>query len=168
MPSADVIVLEFGSVGCSYCREFHTSILPLLNKPGPRQARFLFVALDTLEPFAGVVRWAKCASATSGVVSAIDSAFKVVRKWRPPEPGQKQAPLDGMDPGACSNADSAQLIDEARRARRFGVRGTPTFLVGIERAGEIRGWFVEGMKAELLLTTIDSVRMLIAASEKTR
>lgn len=161
-PDAEVTVLEFGSFGCRYCKEFHDSIVPQLKSGKHGPVRFRFIAVDTLQPFLQLALWAHCMTVTVGAEVALDSTFAIVASAFAKEghdPGKSVFSGEMLD---CRSKDSAEHHEEARRASAFGIRAIPTFIVGVEEDGYVRGWFVEGIKMELLMQTLDSVRLRIS------
>lgn len=159
---AKVIILEFGSFGCRYCKEFHDSILPRLESDPLAPVRFKFIAVDTTEPFARIALWAQCVAPKVGAKVALDSVFGIVGRAVGKGDYSDTTTLIPSGSNACSPPDSIGYIEEARRASAFGIHAMPTFIVGVEEDGYVRGWFVEGIKTELLMNTVDSVRQRIA------
>jgi hypothetical protein len=159
VPNA-VLVLEFGSFGCEYCREFQDSLLPTIeahvaNSGVPLQ--FGFVAMDTVPPYLQVAAMARCNLRDFGARQAIDRAFHLTTSWSSLPP---QSLIDQMAVGdeSCSAPMSTSIKRLARRASEWGITRTPTFLIGVHEGGGAVGWVVEGLRSELILATVDSVR----------
>jgi len=161
-----VTVLEIGSLACEFCREFHDSVLPRLLAESLKTSRspgYLFVSVDSFSPLLEASASARCIAQEVGALAALDAGFAMADSLAGSaasgEPAPSPPPMD-----MCSSTQRNTVLSDARRAARFGIRAIPTFVIGVNSGSSVRGWVVEGLRVELILATLDSVRARLAES----
>jgi len=143
-PDAPVTIVEFASLTCPHCRQFHEQTLPKLKKnwiePGKAKLVYRHYPLDR-----PALRGAMIANCFEGdrFFAVIDMMFENQGQWsraeQPTEGLARIAATAGMDKDtfeSCANdgemADS--IVEQQLAARKqIGVESTPTFLVDGEK-----------------------------------
>jgi len=145
--NAPVTIIEYASLTCPHCANFHKTTLPEMKKryidTGKVRLIFREFALNPLD--AGAVMLSRCLDKDK-YFDFVDILFQKQEQWvvqRPIEPLlaiAKQAGFSKESFDACLK--NQQLLDgiEAQRNRaadRFGVNSTPTFFINgkIARGG---------------------------------
>ncbi|WP_019998813.1 thioredoxin domain-containing protein [Aureimonas ureilytica] len=143
-PSAPVTVVEYTSLTCGFCAEFHVGVLPEFNRSHIDTGRARLVLREfPLDPrsLAGFML-ARCLNGEA-TLAMIDVLFSQQKMWARAENASAAllgiAQLAGMDRdafAAClsNKALQAQVVAVQERGHReFGVSGTPTFFIGGQR-----------------------------------
>lgn len=172
LTTGSLIVLEFGSLACEYCREFQDSVLPIIARrleDGQTAWGLGYVIVDTFPPYSGLAARARCDLPSLGLKSAVDAAFDRAAALRD-SPGGTDTPDEILSDDPCIAAQAEAMHKLSRRASEWGVRITPTFLIGTVEGEFAVGWVVKGLRAELILATVDSVRarQIAMASSRNR
>jgi protein-disulfide isomerase len=146
-PDARVTVTEFSDLRCSHCRDFALNVLPEIVERYVRtnKVKVVFRNLAFLGPSS--VRLARSAAAVGmqgQLYQFVDAYFRLQA-----QPGHLTVDddlvrrlaggLPGVDVDRAMSQRSSAAVDEQlakakEEAERFGIRGTPMFLVG--RTGE--------------------------------
>lgn len=149
-PNAPITIIEYASLTCSHCRDFHKQTLPLLKKEwiDTGKARYILRDLPWDNLALGMSKVARCAppasyyplvdaffSAQETIAMGVDTLGEI----------KKVARFAGLD----SNAVEACVKDEKLHAqvlgskevalKQLGVQGTPTIFVnGIKVDGAVK------------------------------
>jgi len=139
-PDAPVTVIEYASVTCSHCADFHTHHFPALKSRyiDTGKVRFIFreFARDQLD-MAGFML-ARCAG-NDKFFPVVDTLFERQQSWAFGQ--DRRGPLlaiakqAGMSEASFEQCLTNQQIENGLRAVRdraadkFGVTGTPTFFI---------------------------------------
>ncbi|MGE0354190.1 MAG: DsbA family protein [Gemmatimonadales bacterium] len=165
-----LVIVEFGSFACRYCREFQDSIYPELKEHylEAGKARFRFVSIDSAAPLVRLSAWAACAAGEHGLEAAVREGFAFFSANRNgllhPDQGFLGLPAGGLS--SCVQSEAGPRLEEARAARLLGVQAVPTFVVGLsDSSGHMVGWVVEGMYRARLDSTIRAAVELLQAGE---
>jgi protein-disulfide isomerase len=143
-PKAKLTVIEYASLTCSHCANFHQKVWPEIKKAYVDTGKIRFVFRDY--PLDGLAMagalLARCAPEDRGK-RMIDMMFKNQAEWvrapQPIEPLKQYAQLAGMSPAdvdAClKNEEMLKTIkDEQNKATTlYKVQATPTFWIGEEK-----------------------------------
>jgi protein-disulfide isomerase len=144
-PQATVAIVEFSDFECRFCRlyardQYHVVMKELVDT-GLADYAFRHLPLDVIHPraFAAGVA-AECAGEQGRFWDMHDVLF---RQTLSDEEIRKQATgvgLDGAAFDACLRRDGrGPILGDLEDAKRLGVAGTPTFLVGVKRPeGQIK------------------------------
>ncbi len=146
---APVTIIEYASMTCSHCAEFHIKTFPLLkaNYIDTGKARFVLREFP-LDPLAAAgFMLARCSGDKREAM--VDLLFAQQKNW-----AFVDKPLQGLSAvvkqaGMGDDAFNACLKDQAlfdkvaqvrdRASEKFGVDATPTFFInGDKKPGEIR------------------------------
>ncbi len=140
MESARVAIIEYSDFNCSFCAKYATNIYPLLEKEFIQsgKVRYLFRDFpDSLDPDSLVkAQVARCLVQQGKFWEMHDRFF---RESLPvldhPEVLVDHARALGFDPVQVNECVKSghflSAIDQiAKAAKRFGVHGTPSFLIG--------------------------------------
>jgi len=145
-PAAPVTMIEYASMTCPHCAQFHTAVYPDLKKKyiDTGKVRFVFreFPLDALSTAAFMV--ARCAPEEQ-YFSAVETMFARQNDWafvdQPIEELFSVVEPFGFDEakfGEClRNQDVLNGVNAvgSRGMEQFGVDGTPTFFINGERHG---------------------------------
>lgn len=157
-----VVLVEFGSLRCPYCRQFHDSLFPYLHDRyvSRGKLRFRYVGLDTSEALDTLTAGIMCTSPGVGGAGVVQAAFMAVGDSGARIPGASPSQLV---PGSeCIESAARRLRAEARAAAEFGVRGSPTFLIGALRPrNEYVGWVIQGLRDSQVVAAVDSALVLL-------
>lgn len=137
---APVTIVEYASMTCPHCAQFHTAVLPTIKKDyidkGLVRLVYRDFPLDRYALTAAVI--SRCAG-RERFFSFVDTIFSTLPKWRSesnPMTGLSRiARLGGMSQdefNAClQNEDIAKKVLDGRLTadKTFGVRATPTLIV---------------------------------------
>ncbi len=143
-PAAPVTIIEYVSMTCSHCADFHDTTFAALKTNYIDTGKVHYVLREyPIDPLAfGAIMAARCAPGDQ-YFPIVQALFHNQRRWAfVDQPGP--ALIAELEPfgftqesfAAClKNADLAQEItDAAQRAQdEFGVHGTPTFFINGER-----------------------------------
>lgn len=137
---APVTIVEYASMTCPHCAQFHEAVLPTIKKEyiDKGLVRFVFrdFPLDRYALTASVI--SRCAG-RDRYFSFVDAIFSSLQKWRsesnPMNGLSRIARLGGMSQdefNAClKNEDIAKKVLDGRLTadKTFGIRATPTIIV---------------------------------------
>lgn len=163
-PDTAFIVVEFGSFRCPYCRAFHDSLYPLLEREyfTPGKARYRFVNIDTALSFVRLASWVQCR--TPDFLTSASEAFAIAAVVADSSsPDSLILPSMADDTRKCVEHSDNLRHEELARIRTLGIRAVPTFLVGAQAPdhGRIVGWVVEGMRDRQLLEAMRRAKALV-------
>jgi protein-disulfide isomerase len=143
-PQAPVTVIEYASLTCHHCRNFHLNTWPEVKAKYVDTGRVRFVMREfPLDPLAtGGFMLARC-SGEQKWYAVVDMLYRADDKW-----AHAQDPLEGLkalmrQTGMGDQAFEACLSDQtllddiravARRGATAGVTATPTFFVNGRKA----------------------------------
>ncbi len=141
-PEADLVVVEFGDFQCPFCGRFFNEVLPDLKKEYIDTGKIKFVYLDYAflgQESKDAAEAAKCAAEQGKFWQYHDELYKNQK-------GENQGAFNatslkkfaqniGLEPGAfaacVSDTKYDKLIaDERILGEKYGVRGTPNFIIG--------------------------------------
>jgi protein-disulfide isomerase len=140
-PKAKVTVIEYASLTCSHCADFHLNGYPLLKKDYIDTGKIQFIYRDMPGDglALGAALLARCVPGGKGK-AMIDMMFKNQKDWvgaaNPLEPLQSYANLAGLDKAGLDqclkNTAIVTKIQDVQDAaiNERGVKATPTFFVG--------------------------------------
>lgn len=139
-PNAPVEIIEYSSLTCPHCRNFHLNVLPELKKKyidtGKVKMVYRDFPFDRYGLMAAVM--ARCAP-PNRYFQFLDVLFQNQERWsRSPDPGAalvrigKLGGLSEDDFQACMN--NKQLVDGLIQVRldankQFDIKATPTFVI---------------------------------------
>ncbi len=141
--AAPVTVVEYTSLTCGFCAEFHVDVLPEFRRTHIDNGRARLVLREfPLDPrsLAGFML-ARCLNGEA-TLAMIDVLFRQQAAWARAENASAAllgiAQLAGMDRDAFTTCCRIRRCKRGRRgpgarADRVGVSGTPTFFVGGQR-----------------------------------
>lgn len=160
-----VALLEFGSFSCPICYEFSENILPRIDSVylRPKRITYRYVEVAPVESIsAAATALASCAAPVVGFPSALRlvygahgaQSFTDVASAVGRQTGQAESELHQC---VRERLASPELIAEQEAARRLGIPGTPTFIVGrLSPTGRIVGWaFIGGIPYDTLAYYIE-------------
>ncbi|GEO80365.1 DsbA family protein [Pararhodospirillum oryzae] len=139
-PEAPVEIIEYSSLLCSHCADFHAHILPELKKEyiDTGKVRLVFRDETLGQPLAvGAAMIARCAP-PDAFFTLINTLFANQKAWgtakNPLDALQSYAALAGLDKSAVAGClDSESLFAGIRQgeaqAKALGIDGTPTFVI---------------------------------------
>ena len=156
--AAKVVVIEYASLTCHFCADFHTKSFPRLKADYIDTGKIKFIYRDypTDGLATGAALLARCAPGDRGK-AMIDMLFKSQHEWahaeKPLDPLRGYAQLAGMAPAdidACLK--NSAILDEIKAVQKtagtlYRVQATPTFFVGEAK--------IEGDTYEALKQAID-------------
>ncbi len=138
-PNAPVTIVEYASMTCPHCANFHETIFPELKKRyiDTGKVRFVFreFPLDPLAAAASLL--ARCAGGDK-FFPMVETLFAQQNEWRVQKPLQplfaiaQQAGFTQQSFDAClENQQMLQGLEEARTraTQKFNVQSTPSFFV---------------------------------------
>jgi protein-disulfide isomerase len=157
---APVTIVEYASMTCPHCAQFHATVLPAIKKDyidkGLVRLVFRDFPLDRYALTAAVI--SRCAG-RDRYFSFVDTIFSTLPKWRSesnPMTGLSRiARLGGMSQAefnAClKNEDVAKKVLDGRlnADKSFGIRATPTLIVNGDK-------FSGGLGVDQLRAVIDA------------
>lgn len=148
-PNAPITIIEYASLTCSHCRDFHKKTLPLLKKDwiDAGKARYILRDLPWDNLALGMSKVTRCAppasyyplvdaffNAQEAIASGVDTLGEIKKVAR-------FAGLDGPAVEACVKDEAlhAQVLGSKEVAlKQLGVQGTPTvFVNGIKVDGAV-------------------------------
>lgn len=137
---AKVTIVEYASLTCGHCANFHNKVFPDLKKKyvDTGKVRFIYreFPLDNLALAASMV--GRCLSSTDKAMSFTSVLFKNPRAWITRNPVDdlfaiaKQAGFTRESYNKCleDNALAKKIIEQREIAsKEFGVDATPTFFI---------------------------------------
>ena len=148
-PTAPVVIVEYASLTCGHCRNFHANTLPALKERYIDTGKVYFILrefpLDPLARAASAI--ARCGSENQ-YYNLVDVLFETQRDWAGSrEPAQAlfqiaaQAGFTQESFNAClTNRElETAIVENARRGdSQFGVNSTPTlFINGYVHRGDL-------------------------------
>ena len=156
---APVTIVEYMSMTCPHCREFHEKTFPAVKEKYIDTGKVRFVMREF--PFdpraAAAIMLARCAPENQ-FFPMVDVLFKQQTTWATAEDGRAAlldiARLAGFTQEAFEAClTNQQLLDDVNSVRKkatevFGVDATPTFLIGGKR-------YSGGMSIEQMSAIID-------------
>jgi protein-disulfide isomerase len=142
-PAAPVTIVEYASLTCHHCEEFHKTVWPALKEKyvDTGKVRFILRAFPFDTPGAAGFMLARCAK--ENWHAAVDLLFRTADNW-----AHSTRPLNaladvmreiGMDRPAFEQCLRDQTLLQAIEATQkrahetFGVRSTPTFFINGRR-----------------------------------
>ena len=138
-PNAPVTIVEYASMTCPHCAQFHETTYPEMKKKyiDTGKVRFVFreFPLDPLAAAGSVL--ARCAG-TDKFFPMIEALFAQQREWAVQKPLQplfaiaRQAGFTQQSFDAClENQEMLHGVEESRTraATKFNVHSTPTFFI---------------------------------------
>jgi len=143
-PNAPIEIIEYSSLTCPHCRQFHVDILPELKKNYLDTGRAKLIYRDFPFDQIGLMgtMLTRCAP-PSRYFQFLDVLFQNQEKWsRDPNPLQaltrigKLGGLSEADFNACT--ENKAIVDGVLQTRldagnRFEVNSTPTFIINGEK-----------------------------------
>jgi hypothetical protein len=166
--TAPVLIIELGSITCRFCREFHVRVLPLVvdSLVGAGIVRYEYYELVRSAELAVLAGAMECVAARHGAIGAKNAAHAALMAA-----GGLDDVISGMSEYSgiaeaelhtCAKRPEAHARheDAAESARKLGVTGTPTFLVGYAGGdGAFVGWPHVGlMEFQLLAEWVRDVQ----------
>jgi protein-disulfide isomerase len=137
-PEAPVVVVEYASLTCPHCAQFHIRSLPLIRKTyiETGKVRWIFREFPLDELAMAGFMLARCLP-SEGYFPAIEAMFREQKTWTNGEPREELARLmlsAGMDRQSfdhcIARSDLADAIyNIAKTGQEFGVKSTPTFFI---------------------------------------
>jgi protein-disulfide isomerase len=136
--AATVVIIEYGDFECVFCREFERDTYPQIRDAYilSGKVRYYFRDLPLqIHPFAmASARAARCATEQSRFWQMHDELLRGEAQLTPGDI-DRHAQKIGIDIGrldACMASDryAEAIRNSAQSAGKFGIRGTPTFLIG--------------------------------------
>ncbi|MBE0532224.1 MAG: DsbA family protein [Rhodospirillales bacterium] len=141
---APVTVIEYSSLGCPHCADFHAQVMPDIKKAFIDTGKVRWIVRDFplgQLPLAGAVV-ARCAG-PDGYLGLIEVLFRTQESWMgskdPLGELEKLARVAGIDRhrfNACLDDQAliAAVIGRLREGRdKYGIDGTPSFIVNGEK-----------------------------------
>ena len=146
--SAKVMVLEFLDFECSVCAAFHVQRSDSLKKALGTDVRMVYVNFPLTQHMFSLhsAEAAACAGAVGGrdgFTKVADALYRQQKEWADaPNPGRvfnRMAQQAGLDTAAFADCTARDLVaplilSDLETAGKFGIRGTPTFVVLAEGA----------------------------------
>ena len=138
--NAKVVIVEYASLTCGHCSEFHTLVLPELKREFIKTGKVRYIYRDfPLGRFAlGAAMVARCAG-KDNFFGFIDTFYRVQPQWAeaadPISALNKLARLGGMDQDTFDrcliNKDIRDgiLRQQLEAVKEFDVRSTPTIFI---------------------------------------
>jgi len=150
--SAPLTMVEFTDYQCPYCRRFQAEVWPRLKREYVDTGKLRFIVRDLPLPFhAGAKPAAEAAhcAAEQGRFWPMHDALLATGADLSAKGIEQRAGALGLDVGrfdACVAAGkyAAAIERNAAQADALGLRGTPAFVIGRVRQGELQGWPIEG------------------------
>ena len=154
-PNAPVTIVEFSDYQCSYCRRFHTEVLPKIDKEyiSTGKVRYIFrdYPLSFHKKAVPAAVAANCAGEQGKYWEMNDFLFN--------NPGKLDTEIlieTSTDLGLDKTEFEACVKDDSKRrevdkdfddGRSYGVRGTPTLFIGKTGNGkEMKATYIRGLK----------------------
>jgi len=160
-PDAQIVMIEYFSLSCPHCAEFHKTVFPDLQRTyvDTGNVRFIFRDFPLSWPALEAAILLHCAESTR--FGKLQSAlFKTAREWNVAKTSLTALAKIGEEHGVerarfkrCVNdgALERQILESYRFANEeLGVTGTPTFFINGEK-------HVGGMSFETLTDTFDAI-----------
>ena len=156
--SAQVMVVEFGSMTCTYCKRFAREVLPSLKRAYVQTKRLQYRYVDVDETEAGrtLAALVKCRSKRVGISEARDEVFALAATSRAALIARSIDGVRGSEEGVlstCMEENLSTLLGAQERSagQLIGVRGTPSFLVGVRSGERVVGWLLSGFQSKIQL-----------------
>lgn len=158
-PNAKVTIVEYASMTCSHCRDFHSESWPTIKRDYVDTGKVKFILREfPFDPRAlAAFMLARCAGDDKRT-AMVDVLFDQQREWAAAENASvallKIAQLSGMSQDqfkAClSNSDLQTKVVAVQTAgqNEFGVKATPTFFVNGDK-------YAGALSAEQMAAVID-------------
>jgi len=139
-PNAKVTVIEYASLGCPHCANFHFDVYPKIKKEyvDTGKVKFIFRDFPLGTPSVAAAMIARCAG-SKRYFAMIDIFFKAQHQWshapNPLEALKKTARFGGMssaDVDACiANQALLNSIQERAQAAQldYEINSTPSFVI---------------------------------------
>ena len=141
--SAKVMILEFLDFECPVCAAFHKERSDSLKKALGSDVRMVYVNFPLTQHMFSLhsAEAATCAGAVGGrdgFTKVSDALYRQQNEWaEAPDPGRiftRMAQQAGIDTAAFSDCRARDLVaplllSDIETAAKFGIRGTPTFVV---------------------------------------
>jgi protein-disulfide isomerase len=166
-PDAPVVLHEFADLQCPFCQQWDRNVLPVLIEEYVRsgQLRIVFEGLAFIGPDSGrALRTALAAGEQDRLWHTVDLFYRHQGGendgWVTDELiagiGAVVPGLDGEQMVADSDSDAVSegIASAAAQAERFGIQGTPSFLIGVN-GGELEALDVASLEPEAFIEAID-------------
>jgi protein-disulfide isomerase len=153
-PNAPITIIEFSDFQCPFCKRFHETTLPMLEKNYISTGKVKFVYRDfpitNIHPNAVPTALAsECADDQGKFWEYHDKIFVNQKSWQDLEIADsvnvlKQYAIElGLDMGEFNQClETGKYLDEIQNdlqdGRDYGVTGTPGFFIGNEKLGYVR------------------------------
>jgi protein-disulfide isomerase len=153
--SAPIAIIDYFSLTCPHCANFHAAILPSIRSEWTDTGRACFIyrhwPFDTIATHASQLT--ECAG-SARFYDTIDILFRQQVEWlTAPDPDEEMVRIlekQGIKAGGCYAQDQLldKVIDDVQSGQALGVKFTPTVFVNRLYAGSPNT--AEGMNAILL------------------
>ncbi len=161
---APLTLVQFTDYQCPYCARFFRNALPALREQYIDTGKLKLVVRDLPLEFhdhaAAAAHAARCAGEQGKFVAMHDMLYSNAQQLDPAkfEDYANAAGLDRQAFGACmqSGKFTKAITAEAQELNGLGITGTPTFVLGREQGGKVKGKQILGAQpAKVFATEID-------------
>jgi len=166
-PKAPVTIVEFSDYQCPFCRRFHEQTLPSLDteyiSKGKVRYAFRDYPLEFHQNALPAALAANCAGEQGKYWEINDFLFKNPDKLEVPNilSSARSLGLNKEELEKCINEKryQSEINRDMEDARKYGVRGTPSFFIGkTEEGKEINGFPIRGAQPyQVFKTRIDKL-----------
>ena len=144
--TAPVTVIEYASLTCPHCAQFHATIFPTLKAEyiDTGKVKFIYRDFPLDEPGLRASQMARCKGTPEAFFGFIDILFKTQSKWATPKWAENLEQLAKLG-GVGSDAFKACMTDKALADyvmqqrldgdKQFKITGTPTIVVNNKNIG---------------------------------
>jgi protein-disulfide isomerase len=141
---APVTMIEFSSLTCPHCAEFHTETLPKIKEQYVTPGKVRLVYRDfPLDPLAMAAAMLPHCAGSERYFGLLEALFRSQATWaRSPEPAKELERLSrfaGLSPTAfqecLNNQELLQAIQQRAEAARgeYNITSTPTFVINSQK-----------------------------------
>ena len=150
---APLTIVEFSDFECSYCQQFHQTVMPNLNKEYIETGLVRFIHKDLPLPFhrqaLPAAAAARCAGEQNKYWTTYGALFdgQSCLQCKGVVAIAREKGVDANTLQACMNRDATKALINANvsEAELHGIRATPTFVIGPTRTDNThRGEIVQG------------------------
>ena len=144
---ATLALLEFSDFECPFCGRFANEIYPQIERDYIKEGklRYMFVddPIEQMHPNAFKAHEAALCAGEQGKYWEMHARLFANQKTLAPEALRSHAEAVGADgaklqEGLSAGRSATRVRENAAAARQAGVRGTPTFLIGVVERGQFR------------------------------
>ena len=144
---ATLALLEFSDFECPFCGKFATEIYPQIARDYIKEGRLRYMFVDDpieqMHPNAFKAHEAALCAGEQGKYWEMHARLFANQKTLAPEALRSHGEAVGADGAKLQECLSAgrsatRVRDNVAAARQAGVRGTPTFLIGVVEHGQFR------------------------------